>query len=106
MKYPELSTLLAGSFYECWDEFDDRTASEIVEGSLDEAGIKEIQGAIEELNNVFEVIKNEAGLVKLIGNDIGCNYDPEYDGLSLVEWLVSLKKKLIQHEKKQAEIRK
>jgi hypothetical protein len=99
MKYPNLTALLAGSFYECWADFDDRAPDEIVKDSLGEASLTELQGAIEELDNVFELIKKQTELVKLIGSEIGCNYDPEYDGLSCVEWLVDLKKKIIQHEK-------
>lgn len=93
--YPVLKNLLAGSFYQCWAEYDERSAQQIVDDVIAETRPKEIQEAINELDKIFDVIKNSAPLGNLIGHEIGCNYDPEYDGISDVEWLVELKQKLL-----------
>ncbi len=93
-KYPALKSLLAGSFYQCWEEFDGRPASEIVKEAVSSFSRSDSLKAIEELNEIFSHIESLVEFDRIIGRQIGCNYSPKYYGISDVEWLVELKQKL------------
>lgn len=102
MKYEKLNGLLSGFFYQCWNEFDDRTADSIVDEAIEGTTSEDIKEAIKELDDIFVFIKEKADLDELIGYKLGCNYVSENDGISSVEWLVYLKNKLFQHSKQSA----
>lgn len=93
-KFPALKNLLAGSFYQCWSEFDGRPASEIVDEAVSESSKEQLQASINEIDEIFKLLTELGGLEQIIGYDIGCNYDSEDDGISHVEWFVGLKRKL------------
>ena len=95
LKYPALRDLLAGSFFQYWEEYDGRPASEIVDEAIEGTSKTEQIKAVDELNKIFNLLKNVGQLEEIIGYDIGCNYNSEDDGISHVEWLVDLKHKLI-----------
>ena len=85
---------MAGSFYQCWDEYDGRPASEIVDEAIEGTSKTEQIKAVDEINKIFNLLKEVGQLEDIIGYDIGCNYSSEDDGISYIEWLVELKNKL------------
>lgn len=95
-EYKGLHNLLAGSFYQCWDEYDDRSPSEIVDGAISDLNQSEIEEAIDDLLSIFNLISSNTNFEYILGHSAGCSYDPNYDGITDVEWLVALKNKLEQ----------
>jgi len=93
-EYKGLRNLLAGSFYQCWDEYDDRSPEEIVDSVVSELKETEIQEALDDLSKIFDLINSRVDFTYILGRLAGCNYDPNYDGITDIEWLVSLKQKL------------
>lgn len=93
-KYSGLHTLLAGSFYQCWDEYDDRSPDEILDNAIAHLADSEIENALQDLKEIFKLISLQIDFNHIIGTIAGCNYDPNFDGVSDVEWLVEMKRKL------------
>lgn len=55
-KYPGMKSLLAGSFYQCWEEFDGRSADEVLNEALSESSVIELERAIRELSEIFSML--------------------------------------------------
>ena len=90
-KFPSLKNLLAGPFYQCWYEYDDRPAENILKESIDESSFDEIRKVLNEVDKILNS-KNEMKHIKdTFSNDIGCNYNPEEDGISYLEWLDNIR---------------
>lgn len=96
-KYQNLENLLSGTFYQCWADYDDRSADEKIDEVINLSKETELMGAIDELNQMFEEIGIKNNLEKLILWGIGCEYDSKSDGKSNIEWLVEIKQKIQSH---------
>ena len=98
-EYKGLRNLLAGPFYQCWNEYDNRSPEEIIDSSISELKSDEIQEALSDLKYIFKLISERVDFGYILGRLAGCNYDPNYDGITDVEWLVGLKNKLEEAKK-------
>lgn len=94
-KYKGMRWLLSGPFYQCWAEFEECTAEEILQESINEAKDFEVDKALDELEQIFNKVDKTEVMIDLIGYGFNCSYAPSADGKSDIEWLVEIKQKLM-----------
>ncbi|WP_308367232.1 MULTISPECIES: contact-dependent growth inhibition system immunity protein [unclassified Microbulbifer] len=105
-KYPALFNLLAGSFYQCWYEYDHRSSDEILYDSISQSTDEEIFLALKEVEKIISSAGSDADFGKILGRDIGCNYNPSDDGLSNLDWLLKVKRVLEERRKENGQVHK
>lgn len=95
LKYPSLRDLLAGSFYQCWEEYDSRPPSEILKEAISGITRENKIKAVSEIDLILSSLKDNSELENIIGYDIGCNYSSEDDGIPYIDWLETIKENLL-----------
>lgn len=93
--YNGLRNMLAGSFYQCWSEFDERNPDKIVDDIISGLKPQDIEDALADIHSILLYVEDRVNFVEILGEKAGCEYDPQYDGMSNVEWIIELKRKLL-----------
>lgn len=84
----EMASFLAGEFYQCWGGETEEDMVQVIENlSKDDRMSKLFISAISRfLSLIDELPEIEDSMIKL-----GHSYDPSYDNMSQIEWLVLVK---------------
>jgi len=84
--YPELFQFLGGYFHQDW-ALDATTPTEVVRGFLAEAPTEQVAGVVAEVDRLLAGEPSDAALARVVYEELGCDYDPTPDGVSVRDWL-------------------
>lgn len=85
-KFPRLEQFFGAYFHEDCLDFDG-TAEMAVKRYARDASREVMSRTLQELDQLLSLGLPEAELDRVMFNDLGCYYNPEPDGMSMIEWL-------------------
>lgn len=92
-KYPNIANMLDVVFYDYWDEeYENADANIVLSNWLKSERVEELQKIEKELQDFLKEADVLSKSLDIFTKWSYCQYDPEYDGLTRIEWLVDIKR--------------
>jgi hypothetical protein len=84
---PRLTQFFGGWFHQDWIEEGSESPADVVRAYAREEVPETVRGAVRELELLLASRLPPTQMRRLIGDDLGCAYDPTLDGKSYRAWL-------------------
>jgi hypothetical protein len=92
-EFPELVQFLGGYFHQDF-LLDYGNPNAAIEAYLAESPLESILSACKELERIIPLLEQMDKPETFLWQTLGCYYDPKADGLTVVDWLNQVRKKL------------
>ncbi len=85
--FPQLTQFLGGWFHQDWADEGHATAADVVHAYLRDESPKVVRGTILEIEKLLALRLPPTQMRRLLGDDLGCAYDPTLEGKTFRAWL-------------------
>ncbi len=84
---PNLTQFLGGWFHQDWVDEGHATSADVVRAYAKEEAPKTVRATTDEIEKLLALRLPPTQMRRLLGDDLGCAYDPTLEGKSFRAWL-------------------